>query len=151
MERVSTTLIKKRQNYTDHLIAVRSLLVSKWRQITASLLQSTYDNRIEPNDPRQRNIQELVKALNDILEPYASGHSNNERAQNLEELVKRGARFGYMLFSQPTDWTFDWNDPHSRQSGNIVVYPALVQTGDDQGRRRTQGERFTEAQAVAVG
>ena len=80
-----------------------------------------------------------------------AGASGNQRAQNLEELVKRGARFGFMLFSQPTDWTFDWGDSHARQNSNVVVYPALVQTGDDQGRRRVQGERFTEAQTVALG
>ena len=137
---------------TNHLTPDRSLLVSKWRQITSALLQPSYGNTsIGPNDPRQRNIQELVRALDSILRPYASVQSSSERPQHLEELVKRGARFGYMLFSQPTDWTFDWNDPHARQSGNIVVYPALVQTGDDQGRRHTQGQRFTEAQTVAAG
>ena len=95
-------------------------------------------------------FKDLVESLNAALGPYGSDR-DNERLQNLEELVKRGARFGYLLFTQPTDWTFHWGESQTKQSGTIVVYPALMQIGDDQGRRHANAVRFTDAQTVHVG
>ena len=131
---------------------MRPRIVSKWRQITANLLQSTYGIISNPShDTRQTNIQELVGALNTVLMSFAPGYHGNERLQNLEELVKRGARFGYTIFSQPTGWTFDWGGSRAKESGAIVVYPALVQIEDDQGLRFTRGEYRTDVQTIALG
>ena len=133
------------------LALVRALLISKWRQITAHLLQPTYGrDAIPSDDPRQVNIRELVKTLDAVLEPYASSRSSRERAQDLKDLVERGARFGYLLFSQPTGWSFEWKDAWTRTRGEIVVWPALVQTSDEEGRQRIQEVRIKEAQTVAV-
>jgi hypothetical protein len=127
------------------------MLLSKWRQITAALTQRTYgSNGIGPNDARQHNIQQLVTKLDTVLGAFAEQANSKERLQNLEELVKRGARFGYTLFSQPTTWELDWDSGAAGKGGNVVVYPALVQVGDDEGRRLSRPHRATDAQSVPV-
>ena len=87
--------------------------------------------------------------LKDALEPYATTRSDPERARNLEEVVKRGARFGYLLFTQPSSWDFVWDQPGRRQ-GDWVVFPGLVQTCDDQGRPREPPIRYAEPQVVQL-
>jgi hypothetical protein len=125
-------------------------MVSKWRQITANLLQRTYGgSTIPPNDARMANIQELVRRLDAILVRYASS-TGKDRRSNLEELIKRGARFGYTLFSQPTEWTFDWGGDGNAKN-ELVVFPALVQIGDDAGLRLRKPLKFTDHQTVVVG
>jgi hypothetical protein len=124
-------------------------MVSKWRQITANLLQRTYgSSSIPPNDARMTNIQELVRRLDAILIRYASS-TGKDRQSNLEELIKRGARFGYTLFSQPTEWTFDWEGDGNAKN-ELVVFPALVQVGDDEGLRLRKQLKFTDHQTIVV-
>jgi hypothetical protein len=124
-------------------------MVSKWRQITANLMQRTYGgSTIPPSDARMTNIQELVRRLDAVLVHSASS-TGQDRRSNLEELIKRGARFGYTVFSQPTEWTFDWGGDCNAKN-ELVVFPALVQVGDDEGLRLRKPLKFTDHQTVVV-
>ena len=121
------------------------MLLSKWRHISGTLMVPSYGSKnILPNDPRQDNIRQLTTALDSVLRPFASAQNDRERLDNLTELVKRGARFGYLLCTQPTDWDFDWEAPDRRQSADLVVFPALMQLADDQGRLHSSPHRFGE-------
>ena len=116
-------------------------------------MKGRYDGRvIGSNDPRARKIQVLSQQLDAVLHRFASS-SGAERQQNLTEILKRAARFGYILFSQPTDWVFDWQLPRGASPDEAVVFPALVQIGDDQGERRTVPQRLGEEarQIVYIG
>ncbi|KAL9107381.1 MAG: hypothetical protein Q9227_007746 [Pyrenula ochraceoflavens] len=129
----------------------RQKLLGRWRQISGALLQPTYgDGSVRPNDTRQRNVRDLTNALNTVLEPYAASPNDIERARNLEELVKRGARFGYLLFTQPTAWNFVWDETEGRRQSDWVVFPSLVQVCDDQGRSRQPPIRYAEPQVVQL-
>lgn len=137
-----------RLQYTTHANNTlgRSILLSKYRHILGVLMEPTYGGKsIAPNDSRQHNIRELVDALDVVLRAFATGRSDNERLQNLTELLKRGARFGYTISTQPTEWAFDWDEPQRRQTAQLVVYPALLQIADDQGRLHATPQHFGEA------
>lgn len=137
---------------TTTLVAPRLALLSKWRQMTASRMQSSHDNNNEMNqgDQVQSNIQELVEALDAVLEPLASERTNVERRINLENLVKEGARLIYMILAMPSTWEFDWKHPENKLR-ELVVFPALRQTSDEQCRVRSDAQTLTQPQIASMG
>ena len=84
--------------------SVRTAFLSKWRILTAELMQTTYGGNAFPaNDPRNHNILQAVEVLDAVLRPYTDERvDNNQRRRNLEEILKRAAGFAFMLFSQPS-------------------------------------------------
>lgn len=121
-------------------------------------MSSTYDVNAEVavHDPRQRNIGDLTDALEAVLSPLASRGQDAGRRQDLEGLIVRGAQYGWLLFSQPTTWAFDWEidiGPHGEGvgAGELVILPALMQTGDETGKRHKIARGITEAQRVKLG
>ncbi|KAL8816328.1 MAG: hypothetical protein Q9223_004642 [Gallowayella weberi] len=111
--------------------------MSKWRSFTSALLQDRYGStNLTPSDPRNKNLSEALRALDAVLRPFADEQRDDrDRLQKLEEILKRHARLGFSLFSQPSLWDFDWNTPPSAGRGTIVISPALIQVTDDNGRR----------------
>jgi hypothetical protein len=72
-----------------------------------------------------------------ILRPFSSCPNDEEeqaRVRNLEEIMKRAARFGYVLVSQPTLWRFEWRTASGAAQGGLTVWPDLVQMTDEEGR-----------------
>lgn len=126
--------------------------MSRWRAITASLLHSKYSGHTFTSyDSRNQNISEALQSLDAILAPFGTDERNSrERVQKLEEILRRGARLGFLLFSQPSTWEFDWATPPSAERGALAVFPALVQVGDDNGRRLPR-PRVLEEQELARG
>ncbi|KAL8919380.1 MAG: hypothetical protein Q9172_005011 [Xanthocarpia lactea] len=126
--------------------------MSKWRTFTAVLLQDRYGSTtLTASDPRNQNISEALQALNAVLHPFANDQQRDdrERLQKLEEILKRSARFGFTLFSQPSLWEFEWNTPPNVGRGTLVISPALKQVTDESGRRVSP--RVVEEQEVARG
>ncbi|KAL8765364.1 MAG: hypothetical protein Q9209_007550 [Squamulea sp. 1 TL-2023] len=111
--------------------------MSRWRSFTAALLQDRYGtSTLTASDPRNQNISEALQALDAVLHPFADEQRDDrERLQKLEEILKRSARFGFILFSQPSVSEFDWNTPPNAGRGTLVISPALMQVTDDNGRR----------------
>ncbi|MCJ1270341.1 hypothetical protein MMC22_010237 [Lobaria immixta] len=112
-------------------------LLSKWRAISAALLQKTYGKQqtLSGSDSRYRNIEKALQALDKVLHPYADqSRGDDKRFKNLEEILKRGARTGFLLFSQPSVWRFDWDRPGDIKAGTMTVFPALTKVGDDYGQ-----------------
>ncbi|KAL8889057.1 MAG: hypothetical protein Q9215_003597 [Flavoplaca cf. flavocitrina] len=126
--------------------------MSRWRAFTAALLQDRYGaTTMTASDSRNRNVTEALQALDAVLYPFADEQRDNrERLQKLEEILKRSARFGFTLFSQPSLLEFDWNTPPSAGRGTLVVSPALAQVTDDNGRRLPRA-RVLEEQDIARG
>ena len=124
-------------------------MLSTWRQISGVGLKSKYGTKtMEHNDPRMYNINALANRLDSILRRFASAGGDEGRVQNMMELLKRAARFGLMLFTQPTEWAFDWEEARYQHTSEIVVFPALSQTADDQGRPIAHPHHGEEAQTV---
>ncbi|KAL9009328.1 MAG: hypothetical protein Q9173_005631 [Seirophora scorigena] len=148
--------------------STRMPFMSRWRALTASLLQSKYGDKttFTSYDARNPNVTAALHALDAILSPFASsssseqqqdggGGSGQERRQKLEEILRRAARFGFLLFAQQSTWDFDWTPPLQQQhaagrGGALAVAPALVQVGDEAGRR-LQRPRVVEEQELARG
>ncbi|KAF2718547.1 hypothetical protein K431DRAFT_287568 [Polychaeton citri CBS 116435] len=134
--------------------ALRRPLMNKWRQLSGVLLQAKYgDGTLMANDPRQQNIEDLANMLNNILAPYATGNwqldaVEGERARNLGALVKRGARFGYLIFTQPSTWEFGWSNGSGGIGNELVVFPALIQTGDEHGRLLSRSRAWSQTQSL---
>jgi hypothetical protein len=133
-------------NLTNPAIA-HALYMSKWRVITAELLQSVYvRNPFSAVDPRSQNIKAAINVLEGILQPYADSRvDNTQRRRNLEEILKRSALFAFTLFSQPSSWKFDWQDEEVFKSGSLCVFPALVQVTDENGDSVKPPRPFSEA------
>ncbi|KAL8731718.1 MAG: hypothetical protein Q9181_004199 [Wetmoreana brouardii] len=130
----------------------RMALASRWRSLTAALLQPKYGpNTLTSSDSRNANISAALQALNTMISSFANEpHNDGERVRKLEEILRRGARLGFMLFSQPSLWDFDWNPPPKVGREGLVVSPALIQVGDDNGRKLPR-PRVLEEQELAQG
>ncbi|KAL8669021.1 MAG: hypothetical protein Q9168_006376 [Polycauliona sp. 1 TL-2023] len=126
--------------------------MSRWKAYTAALLHDRYSSTtLTASDSRNRNISEALQALDTVLHSFADPQRDDrERLQKLEEIVKRGARFGFTVFSQPSLLEFDWNTAPSAGRGTLVISPALTQVTDDNGRRLPR-PRVLEEQDVARG
>lgn len=84
--------------------------------------------------------------LDRVLQPYADLRmKNEERKRNLEEVLKRSASFAYTLFSQPSTWKFEWQKGQGVTSGELCVFPALVQVADETGQQINPPRPFSEA------
>ena len=100
--------------------------------MTHSLLSSTYPAS-SPNPLNTTSLQAAVSALDIILQPYAdTSHDSYERMTKLEEVIKRGSRFGWTLFGQVSSFDFDWE---RRTRGEVGIFPALLQTVDERGEK----------------
>ena len=106
------------------------MLLSKWRHINGSLFEPTYGTRFEPEDASWSTINRMAEDLDLLLQPFASPELASDRRQNMIEILKRGTRFGFILLTQPTEWTFDWT-PCS--DGTLTTHPGLIQVVNDQG------------------
>jgi hypothetical protein len=91
----------------------------------------TFD--VNENDPRQINIRDLAGALHETLHFLLGEDRDEQQLRDLKRVVSEGAIFGYILFTQPSEWAFDWTSTHS-QMADIVVFPALLKTADEFGR-----------------
>jgi hypothetical protein len=98
-------------------------------------MEPTYErgNVISRNDPRQVNIGELTKRLSQIIHTITGNGNDEQDAHQLARLTGEGAVFGYQLFTQPSEWTFDWSWPRPGRTLDLVLFPALLKISDDQG------------------
>ncbi|QDS69004.1 hypothetical protein FKW77_009468 [Venturia effusa] len=108
----------------------RAALLSKWRQITAALSGNIFSQEMSADDPRSANVNNALELADTFLRPCAKDSDHEKRLFNLEEIMKRAARFGFLLFSQPCSFDFEWTDNGSR----LVVFPGLLQVSDEHGR-----------------
>lgn len=129
--------------------AARIAFLSKWRQITAALMQPTYGQGVmSGDDHRMHNIGDAMELLEAILRPFATDQpAGEQRRRNLEEILKRAAKFAYVLFSQPSFWQFEWNDSRMERD-SLVVFPALLQTADEAGQLLSRPRVFGEMEVV---
>ncbi|KAF2626565.1 hypothetical protein BU25DRAFT_343373 [Macroventuria anomochaeta] len=120
---------------------------ARWRATTAELMHSTYvQDAFTSSDPRNAAIRSLTHVLENTLQPFADLRMNNEeRKRNLEEILKRSAIFAFTLFSQPSSWDFDWKEEQGVKSGELCIFPALVQVTNEVGEPIRPPRSFSEA------
>jgi hypothetical protein len=93
----------------------------------------------------------MMGDLDTLLQPFACPESDDGRRRNMVEILRRGARFGYTLSTQPTEWEFDWIPGSDSTSATIVVFPGILQTVNDQGRCNDSNVRVGQpAQSMPI-
>jgi hypothetical protein len=116
---------------TDRRDIARAAFLSEWRVITTTLSQSVFGQDIlSPEDARLSNILNTLRQADIFLSPLTNNANHESRLRNLEEVMKRAARLGWILFSQPSEFSFDWTG----DGEGLVVFPALLQIADENGR-----------------
>lgn len=113
--------------------------LTKWRQLSAFLLHPNRSDRTPlapPEEATAHQAQQLARELNRFLEPFVlrDRERSYEQESHLQQVLAECARFGYVLFSQPAEYRFDYGD-QGRPGGGIVVCPGLERVSDEEGRR----------------
>lgn len=131
---------------TDEVPA-RTSALAQWRVSTAELMKPAYvRDAFSPQDSRNASIQAAISTLDDVLRPYADSRLDNaQRTRNLEEILKRSAIFAFTLFSQPSTWSFDWKEEQGGKSGELCIFPALLQLTDETGEPVRPPRPFSDA------
>lgn len=88
---------------------------------------------IDHDDPRRVNIGELTNRLNQIIQAITGIGSDEQDESGMAPLICEGAIFGYALFIQPSEWTFDWSGPRDGDGPELVLFPALLKMSNDSG------------------
>ncbi|KAK8105103.1 hypothetical protein PG999_008462 [Apiospora kogelbergensis] len=114
-----------------------STAMTKWRQLSAFLLHPNRSDRAPlppPEEAVAQQAQQLAKELNRFLQAFVvSGREiNYEQEDHLRQVLAECARFGYLLFSQPAEYRFNYDGQGRR--GGIVVCPGLERVSDGEGR-----------------
>jgi hypothetical protein len=122
-------------------------MFAQWRVTTAELLQNSYVRQpFIASDSRNSNIQKATLTVDNILRPFADSRMDSaDRKRNLEEILKRSALFAFTLFSQPSTWAFDWQEKSSATTGELCIFPALVQVSNENGQPVVPPRPFSEA------
>ncbi|KAK7996570.1 hypothetical protein PG989_004610 [Apiospora arundinis] len=115
-----------------------STAMTKWRQLSAFLLHPNRSDRtplLPSEEGTAPQAQQLAKELNRFLETFVvrGRELNYEQENHLSQVLAECARFGYLLFSQPAEYRFNY-DSHGRRGG-IVVCPGLERVADGEGRQ----------------
>lgn len=128
------------------ICAARVAFLSKWRQITAALSGNTFTEDMPADDLRLVNINNALHLADTFLRPCAKDGDHEKRLANLEAIMKRASRFGFLLFSQPSSFHFDWSDGGS----GLVVFPGLLQVSDDNGKPVASPRVFGKKEVVSI-
>lgn len=133
--------------------------LSKHHTLTAFLLAPGYSanpsslsQAIGATDPRAPAISSALNFADSLLRAFSSAQSDDEdraRRRNLEEIMKRAARFGYVLVSQPTLWKFD-GKAGAIESATLTLWPGMVQVTDEEGRVLRSGASVGRMAVEAV-
>jgi hypothetical protein len=111
-------------------------LLSRWNQISATLLRSAYVTyAFSPFDGRTVNIERAMEDLDPLLATYAishdAGREKGARLSELRDVLRKGARFAFTLFSQPCFWDFDWYSERDDKAGEKHLEPSDTQRVED--------------------
>lgn len=131
---------------TDYNATAFSTAMTKWRQLSAFLLHPHRSDRtplVPSEDVGTQQAQQLAVALNTFLESFivAVDHeSHYEQENHLREVIVECATFGYLLFSQPSEFRFQFDN--DRKHDGLVISPGLERVTDERGRRLPAPQRL---------
>ncbi|KAJ5140700.1 hypothetical protein N7448_004108 [Penicillium atrosanguineum] len=106
-----------------------------WRMLTASMFTRSRDvQRPISVVPQGVAITALAESFNTAFAPYSDPHlSEAGRLGHLQSVVEATAELGAWLFAQPCSFEFRWT-PLVTPLNQVIVSPAVVKVGDEQGR-----------------
>lgn len=105
--------------------------MSRWRALTANLRP----NALEDTDyiaERDRQINIIIQNFSIAFAPWQNPrYKDEERVHSLVAILKDAADKGIWLFSQPSEFQFQWR---KLSPSRIAVAPALVKVTDERGQ-----------------
>ena len=121
----------------------QSVLYSKWKVITSALLQPRYSTQ---SGHSAKAVAGAIAEVDFVLAPLVQrGADGAQRRRNLEMIFNRAASLGFLLFSQPGSYHFDFTEG----GGGPTVFPGLQQVVDDQAHRINPPRVLLEKEGVA--
>ena len=105
--------------------------MSRWRALTAYLRPNALEDKDYITE-RDRQIDIIVQNFSKAFAPWQNPrYEDEERVHSLVAILKDAADKGIWLFSQPSEFQFQW-----RKLGpsRIAVAPALVKVTDERGQ-----------------
>ncbi|CZR50246.1 uncharacterized protein PAC_00118 [Phialocephala subalpina] len=119
--------------------------LTNWKHISAFLL---VENRTFREDPKLHEsqiraaIDQNVKWIHYVLAPFLTNSSKHsgEWEKNLRAIILAGAELGFTLFSQQSNWVFDWKAHSKSEAPVTVVFPALLEKAKGRTRLRIVSE-----------
>ncbi|KAI0444150.1 hypothetical protein F4803DRAFT_561043 [Xylaria telfairii] len=129
-----TSRIPSTEENTGNHRATETAL-TQWRQLSAFLLHPNRSDRtpLIPSDELLAGQEhELTVALNACLGPFVKGGEGQiyEQESHLEQVIRECATFGYLLFSQPSEYRLRFKND---KGGGVVVCPGLYKVVNDNG------------------
>ncbi|KAJ4984451.1 hypothetical protein SVAN01_10086 [Stagonosporopsis vannaccii] len=117
-------------------------LLARWKQISATLLHDVYvDDAFSPFDARTINIERAMEDLGPLLNTYAipqdAGFEPGSRVSELRLLIRNGAQFAFVLFSQPCLWSLDWYHNREIEAAEGQLQPEKVHAKSGAARRES--------------
>ena len=105
--------------------------MSRWRALTAYLRPNTREDTAYIAQ-RERQINTIVQNFSAAFAPWQNPkYEDEERVHSLVAILKDAADKGIWLFSQPSEFQFQWR---KLGPGRIAVAPALVKVTDERGQ-----------------
>ena len=105
--------------------------MSRWRALTAYLRPNTLEDAAYIAQ-RERQINTIVQNFSVAFAPWQNPrYKDEERVHSLVAILKDAADKGIWLFSQPSEFQFQWR---KLGPGRIAVAPALVKVTDERGQ-----------------
>lgn len=121
------------------------MLLTKWKAISGELLQSRYGHQALSNV----NLDQAMAAADSVLAPFVNSTleaTSDKRLRNLESIMKKAAQFAFLLFSQPSIFSFEW----AVQNGGVIVFPGLQQIVNEDGNVCHPPRIFSETEVVGA-
>jgi len=114
--------------------------LTRWRQLSAFLLNPSRSERtplIPTEDVSTQQAQHLTTILNRFTGAFASSDREQayEQENHLREVIVECAGLGYVLFSQPAEFRFNFIDKGSAPNRGkcLVTFPGLEKIRDESG------------------
>ncbi|KAI0378678.1 hypothetical protein F5Y04DRAFT_290848 [Hypomontagnella monticulosa] len=131
------SMIPITENHRGNPEAIKAAL-TRWRQLSAFLLHPSRSDRtplIPAEDASTHQAQQLALALNTFLGPFVKGDREDrfEQENHLREVMVECATFGYLIFSQPSEYRFRFEV--GARPNYIVTFPGLDRIRDEEGNR----------------
>jgi hypothetical protein len=107
-------------------------LFSQWKVLTGALLEQQYGSNSQGSTANANDSAHIIGSMDRVLGPFVqTKHDDGKRHRNLEMILARAAKLGFLLLSQPGSFRFDFV---GNRQGNLVVFPGLVQVTSDDGQ-----------------
>lgn len=100
----------------------------------------------------QSAITSLSQHFTATFSPYKNPEfSDSDRVTHLTSVMKAASDLGTWLFAQPCLFEFDWKPRNSDVTHDqLTIFPMVVKTRDEQGRRLEIPQNIVEAQVMNI-